>query len=673
VGQAGGFAGMVASFCGALRWWQLEALANRLQDRLAGAAQGPLRLPSLPGLSLAAARALAAAGVATVAMLAQCALPRVAELLGGALPFDPAAAGAAGRRALRAEAGRVLRWARERALAEARDDPPRLEALQAAFNRADRAGRNAPAQQEGDVSGERAWWVEVTDEAALSRLEGRAAAAALLAIAAHGLDTVCAEGYARGEGRTAVCRDADPDQSAARGREDGAGARRRAGTRGGAGGVALCLGGDTVSSAPALLFRPQSGVRYYTPALLILLFTSNLCDGRRRSFTCRSRARGRASCAEFRTATPGSAGKCARAESARAPPRRELPRAAPAVSAVAGRAGCCPARRGAGLWCMTAKRSCPRCGARGWPSRAPCRTPCSPPRSPHGSLPPSMPPRRPLQSSRPSPSRAHSGACLSGGGGQGGRASLRQPKAQARAPTMRRPAPGPCLLQRREPRLAHGRVQASGPFLPRTKAQITAARRLGQRARTRCRSQPHSRCCVRSWEPTDSSPTSATSRSLAPRRRPQAARGARRGRGAKRACAWAGSDADDGASGADGAGGDGGRSRWAGARTRGAARGPGAPRGSGGPGGRGRGERAFFCRVGTGAVRAACAPAPARRARRTVLFQDAPAHRGASCGAQTRPALCPAPMPRSCAPSQALSTPARSSHAVWPNTVPSTL
>ena len=141
-----------------------------------------------------------------------------------------------------------------------------------------------------------------------------------------------------------------------------------------------------------------------------------------------------------------------------------------------------------------------------------------------------------------------------------------------------------------------------------------------------------------------------------------------------------GSDADDGASGADGAGGDGGRSRWAGARTRGAARGPGSPRGPGRPGGRGRGERAFFCRGGTGAVRAACAPAPARRARsglegaqpsRTVLFQDAPAHRGASCGKQTRPALCPAPMPRSCAPSQALSTPARSSHAVWLGQTPS--
>jgi len=254
VGQAGGFAGMVASFCGALRWWQLEALANRLQDRLAGAAHGPLRLQSLPGLSLAAARALAAAGVASVTMLAQCALPRVAELLGGALPFDPAAAGAAGRRALRAEAGRVLRWARERELAEARDDPPRLEALQAAFNRADRAGRNAPAQREGDGSGERAWWVEVTDEAALSRLEGRAAAAALLAIAVHRLDAVSAEGDARGEGRTAGCPDADPDQLAAREREDGAGARRRAGTRGAAGGLALCLGGDTVSSAPALLF-----------------------------------------------------------------------------------------------------------------------------------------------------------------------------------------------------------------------------------------------------------------------------------------------------------------------------------------------------------------------------------------------------------------------------------
>ncbi|KAJ1475460.1 hypothetical protein T484DRAFT_1828284, partial [Baffinella frigidus] len=105
--NAEGFASMVATFCGSLRWWQLETLAARFQgrvasvaggvlqfstmhnERVASVAGGMLQFSTMPGLGLNVARAFSAAGIDSAAALALSSLPRVLLALRSAAPFDP--------------------------------------------------------------------------------------------------------------------------------------------------------------------------------------------------------------------------------------------------------------------------------------------------------------------------------------------------------------------------------------------------------------------------------------------------------------------------------------------------------------------------------------------------------------------------------------------------------
>ena len=96
-GTAATYAGMVATFCGRMRCWQLQVLAGSLQQRLdAGAQPDILPLTLVPHVKTRRARALFRAGIRTVEALAAAPPARVEAALRAAAPARAQGAGPGG-------------------------------------------------------------------------------------------------------------------------------------------------------------------------------------------------------------------------------------------------------------------------------------------------------------------------------------------------------------------------------------------------------------------------------------------------------------------------------------------------------------------------------------------------------------------------------------------------